>query len=72
VKVVGDMLAWGAGRSGLAARRRQGKDAAPERGDAEGSKELLDPWHLKGARTIGPLRPLSKTPPTSEPAPTGM
>ena len=57
VKVVGDMLAWGAGRSGLASsrertRRRQlqGKDTAPERGDAEGRKELLDPWHLKGAR----------------------
>ena len=40
VKVVGDMLAWGAGRKelrGLAARRRQlqGKDSAPERGDAD-------------------------------------
>ena len=35
VKVVGDMLAWGAGRSGrLAARGRQlqGKGVAPERG----------------------------------------
>jgi hypothetical protein len=58
VKVVGDMLAWGTGRKGLASsrdrtRRRQlqGKDTAPERGDAVRSKELLDPWHLKGARS---------------------